>query len=463
MKRTDPSHAERIGEVLAGRYRVKRFLGGGGMGAVFEAHHISLNRRFAVKFLRARYGSNPDMVARFRAEARVAGGIEADNVVAVVDEGEAADGIPYLVMEYLEGETLAGLMERHGSLPVPRAAGAIAQACRGVACAHEAGVIHRDIKPANLFVTRRGDGTDLIKVLDFGVAKLKGELAEGAPVTKTGSVLGTSHYLAPEQARGEKSVTPQTDVYALGVTLYEALSGRRPHPGESHNQIIYHILTNPPEPLSEHRPELPDELVAIVRRAMAFEPEDRYASPAQLADALEPHASLRGERAGSTATGDDTLSDQDNDERRWAADSDVANSGTGVTAELKKRATGQRSSLYLPAGIALGLLVLAYAASGWFSPNRAGEAASTAESLHPPEAQDGARVVLSAGIAPSPVASAMVPPGVGSASPPLADRDAGSTHAPASSEPARAAPAVPSRFPVPSKPSVTFERDNPYR
>jgi eukaryotic-like serine/threonine-protein kinase len=443
MKQEDADRRARSGEVLAGRYRIGRFLGGGGMGDVFEARHASLNRRFAVKFLHQRYCSRPDMVARFRAEARVAGGLEADNVVAVVDDGEAEDGTPYFVMEYLEGESLAELMARLGPLPVPRAAAAIVQACRGVAFAHEAGVIHRDIKPANLFVARRGDGSDLIKVLDFGVAKLKGQLAEGAPVTKTGSVMGTSHYLAPEQARGEKSVTPRTDVYALGVTLYEALSGHRPHPGESHNQIIYHILTKPYVSLSELRPELPTGLVNIVGRAMAFAAEDRYASTTELAEALEPHCALRGSGAGAATTQGDTLSDDD----PWRTT--AATAGTGVTAEVKTRHRKRSLPLYFLLGIALGTLVLAYAASGWFSPRGAAAEAASAT---------GSSDRVGAG----------APPATTSATPlekvePAPTTSALKTPEPAASEPARVAPVVQPRIPAPSKAPVTFERDNPYR
>ncbi len=291
MKGTAPT-TSRVGELLAEKYRVTRFLGEGGMGAVYEAQHTVVGRRFAVKYLHAELAKEPESLERFRREARTAGALENENIVSVVDFGTATDGVPYLVMELLVGEDLAGLLRREGPLPVVRAVNVIIQACRGLDAAHAAGIIHRDLKPENLFVCRRGDGTDLVKILDFGIAKLSqaGALGPLTPVTRSGATLGTPFYMPPEQARGAKVIDARADIYSLGVILFEALSGARPHPGESYNEILYHILTKPPVAIESKRPGLHADLVALIHRAIAFEPADRPPSAAELARALSVHA-----------------------------------------------------------------------------------------------------------------------------------------------------------------------------
>ncbi|MES1207003.1 MAG: serine/threonine-protein kinase, partial [Pseudomonadota bacterium] len=224
----------RVGEIVGGKYRIVRLLAKGGMGVVYEAQHTVVRRRFAIKFLRRELAERRDILTRFQREAEAAGALENENVTAAVDFGVAEDGTPYILMEYLVGESLAALMERQGRLPVARATDLVIQACAGVAAAHAAGIVHRDLKPHNLFVCRRHDGTDLLKVLDFGVAKLQ-VAEEASAATRTGMVLGTAAYMSPEQARGERMVDGKTDVYALGAILYEMLSRKRPHPGDSQN------------------------------------------------------------------------------------------------------------------------------------------------------------------------------------------------------------------------------------
>jgi serine/threonine-protein kinase len=192
-------------------------------------------------------------------------------------------------MEYLVGESLADLLAREGRLPVARAAELMAQACRGVGAAHAAGIVHRDLKPHNLFVCRRQDGTDFVKVLDFGVAKLQAA-DEASAATRTGTVIGTAAYMAPEQARGEKVVDSRADVYALGAILYELLSLRKPHPGGSQNAILHHIATQPPIPLEAIESELPGDLTDVVGHAISSDPAARPASVEALAAAIAPFA-----------------------------------------------------------------------------------------------------------------------------------------------------------------------------
>ena len=281
---TEPNRLE---ELVGGKYRIVRFMASGGMGSVYEAQHTVVRRRFAVKFLHRELALRRELLTRFQREAEAAGALESENVAAAVDFGIAVDGAPYIVLEYLVGESLEHLLEREEKLPVQRATNLLQQACRGVQAAHAAGIVHRDLKPHNLFVCRREDGTDLVKVLDFGVAKLE-MVEQGVAATRTGTVLGTPSYMSPEQARGEKHIDVHSDVHALGAILYELLSGKKPHPGDSHNAILHHIATQPALPLAAAAPDLPPELIAVVERALAPDQTARFASADALAQALAP-------------------------------------------------------------------------------------------------------------------------------------------------------------------------------
>ena len=281
--------ASPIADLVGGKYRIVRLIARGGMGVVYEAQHTVVRRRFAIKFLRRDLAERRDILARFQREAETAGALENENVTASVDFGISDDGTPYIVMEYLVGESVAALLAREGRLPVHRAADLVAQACRGVEAAHAAGIVHRDLKPQNLFVSRREDGTDLLKVLDFGVAKLQA-IDDATAATGTGILLGTAAYMSPEQARGEKMVDRRADVYALGAILYELVSRRKPHPGDSQNAILHHIATHPAVPLDSVQRDLPAELVEAVGRALASDPAARPPSAGALAQELAPFA-----------------------------------------------------------------------------------------------------------------------------------------------------------------------------
>jgi len=293
---TDPgSAASRIGEVLGTKYRVLRYLGEGGMSTVYEAQHAVVGRRFAVKFLHADLAGQDEVLERFHREARAAGSLDSENIASVVDFGHADDGAPYIVMELLLGEDLAKVLAREGPLPVARAVNLVIQACRGLDAAHAAGIVHRDLKPENLFICRRGDGSDLLKIVDFGIAKLARAGTETPPasLTRTGSTMGTPLYMPPEQARGEKELDHRADIYALGVILYEALAGQRPHPGETYNAILYHVLTQPVAPLQTLRPDVPADLATVVHQALSPQPSDRPQTVMELARALSRHAGRR--------------------------------------------------------------------------------------------------------------------------------------------------------------------------
>ncbi|HEX2673509.1 MAG TPA: serine/threonine-protein kinase [Polyangiaceae bacterium] len=283
------SAESRVGQVIADKYRVVRLLGRGGMGEVYEARHVVVGRRFALKFLHQHLARGRDSLSRFLREAQAAGALDSEHVAAVLDFDTSADGSPFLVMEYLAGESLATLLKREGPLPVPRATAILLQVCSGLEVAHRAGIVHRDLKPDNLFVTRQANGAELIKILDFGIAKLTEPSSDGA-ITSSGAILGTPFYMAPEQARGEKAVDFRADIYALGVMAYELLSGKKPHPGDGYNAILAHILTQPVTPLATLRPGLDPSLVAVIERALASESTRRQSSIAELGKELSRYA-----------------------------------------------------------------------------------------------------------------------------------------------------------------------------
>ncbi len=283
------SQTTRVGELVGDKYRILRLIAEGGMGVVYEAQHAVVKRRFAVKFLRPDLADRRDLLTRFHREAQAAGALESENIAAAIDFGILADGTPYLVMEHLVGESLGSLLAREGCLSVWRAVDICLQACRGMMAAHAAGIVHRDLKPENLFLCRREDGTDLVKVLDFGIAKLE-QVELNSAATRTGTILGTPAYMSPEQARGDKSIDHRTDVYGLAAILFEMLSGKPPHPGDSHNAVLHHIATQPALSLHAVQPDLPGVLVDAVERALSCDRNQRHASVEALELELAPFA-----------------------------------------------------------------------------------------------------------------------------------------------------------------------------
>jgi eukaryotic-like serine/threonine-protein kinase len=262
--------------VAGERYRIERRLGGGGMASVHVGRDTELDRAVAVKLLADNLAGDTEVRERFVREAQVAARLAHPNVVAVYDAGEE-DGRPYIVMEYVEGETLADTLRRRGPLPPEEAVELVAQACAGLEHAHAAGLVHRDVKPQNLLL--RADGT--LKVADFGIARA----TEGTRLTQAGTILGTAAYLAPEQAAGEE-VGPPADVYALGAILYELLAGRPPYQLDSLAELARRQAGEPVPPVRDLASQVPAELEDVVMRALARLPEYRPRSAGQLAREL---------------------------------------------------------------------------------------------------------------------------------------------------------------------------------
>jgi len=274
-----------IGQVIDDRYRILRVIGLGGMGVVYEAEATRLGRRCAVKVLLPEYTRNENAVARFAREAQVAARVKHPNVVEIFDTGTTQDGLGYIAMELLEGETLDSTLDRDGPLPWPRAQRIILQICRALAAAHAEGIVHRDMKLENCFLCSRGGDAHFIKVLDFGIAKLT--TPEAGRLTVTNSVIGTYSYMAYEQICGEE-VDHRADVWATGVILYELLTGHLPFNGNNPGQIWRAITENDPAPMRSLAPQagIPEALEPIVRRAMARSLADRYPSIQAFARAI---------------------------------------------------------------------------------------------------------------------------------------------------------------------------------
>ncbi|MEP7053128.1 MAG: protein kinase [Pseudomonadota bacterium] len=283
------------GELLAGRYRIGKMIGQGGMGTVYEAVREDLgNMRVAIKILHDSVSSNRQLVARFRREAETVALLSHPNIVRVIDFHDHGGEPAFLVMEWLDGLSLGQVLQRQGPMTVARTASVACQVLAALSAAHRANVVHRDLKPDNIFLTRMSGQGEIVKLLDFGVAKLLA--ASGSPkLTETGVVLGTPPYMAPEHARGAE-VDLRSDVYAVGCVMYEALTAHAPFAAENYNALLFAIQEGCPVPLEERRPELDPELVRIIRKAMAVKPDQRFQSAQELAEALQPwlNAGLSG-------------------------------------------------------------------------------------------------------------------------------------------------------------------------
>ncbi len=278
-----------IGDIVAGKYRVERVLGSGGMGVVVAATHLELDQLVALKFILPQALAGAGNVERFMREARAAVRLKSEHVARVYDVGRDGEDRPFMVLELLEGMDLAKLSKQKGSLPVADAVEYLLQACEALVEAHAAGIVHRDLKPQNLFVTRRLNGTPLVKVLDFGIAKAIGPLAAGQlSLTDSAAIIGSPLYMAPEQMRSARTAEVRSDIWALGVILFELLGGQLPFDGETVTEVCIRVVNEQPAELLALRPALDPALVAIVMRCLAKDPEARFHNVSALAAALEP-------------------------------------------------------------------------------------------------------------------------------------------------------------------------------
>ncbi len=281
------------GSLVGGKYLVERVIGEGGLGAVVAAKHMHLDQMVAIKYLHAHVLESQNVVERFAREARLAGKIQSEHVARVHDVGKLDDGSPYMVMEFLEGRSLANVLD-DGPLPVDQAIDCILQACEALAEAHALGIVHRDLKPANLFLARRPGGAMILKLLDFGISKmpdtLQGSSWNRKKLTSATDKFGTPDYMSPEQLNATASVDARADIWALGVVLYELLTGKRPFHGDSLPLLFAAIVAQTPAPMLAARPDLPPGLCDLVVRCLAKERDDRFRNVGELVQELAAFA-----------------------------------------------------------------------------------------------------------------------------------------------------------------------------
>src|SRR5688572_2437323 len=278
MATVEPPTADDLppGTRLAGRYLLKERIGSGGMAQVYRGEHTTIARQVAIKVLAAAYSKHPATVVRFLQEARAASQVAHENIVEVTDFGETERGQPFIVMEFLEGESLAATMIAEGPFDWARTQPMLLQILAALQAAHERRVVHRDMKPGNCFRISRMGSNDFIKVLDFGIAKVLREDGTGITLTQQGTVMGTPDYMAPEQCRGTK-VDARSDIYAVGVMTYEMLTGKLPFVADEIVDVMHMHVFDPPPPMREIAQgiDVPPRVEAIVRKALAKEPDDR--------------------------------------------------------------------------------------------------------------------------------------------------------------------------------------------
>jgi len=293
-----------IGRVIHGRYRVKRLLGEGGMGGVYEGEHLEIGKRVAIKIVHALHARDPQIAARIKQEARSTGAIESEHIVQVFDAGEDDELGLFLVMEMLKGEDLAKLLLRRARVSPMAAATIIVQAAQGLARAHAAGIVHRDLKPANIFISTRDDGSSLVKLVDFGIAKLvrdanQANQGSGAGITRMGMVIGTPQYMSPEQAQGLLTVDHRTDIYSLGAVLFEAIVGASPYREmPTYEQTILQIMTRPAPRISSVVHDVHPDLDQLCADMMAHDanarPRDMSGQARAQVDAVLARSGLSG-------------------------------------------------------------------------------------------------------------------------------------------------------------------------
>lgn len=439
------------GEILDGKYRVERVLGVGGMGIVVAATHVALNQRVAIKFLLPAAVGNAQIIERFAREARAAVQIQSEHVARVIDVGTLPTGSPYMVMEFLEGTDLAEAVEKGGAMPIARAVSYVLQACEALAEAHALGIVHRDLKPANLFLARRAGRDSIVKVLDFGISKMKEKGPSG--LTQTSAVMGSPYYMAPEQMMSSKDVDARSDIWALGIILYELLAGAPPFVAETMAEIVYMVTQRDPPPLESKRPDVPAELAQVIARCLSREPAQRYVNVAKLAAALAPFGPPRSdisvERIARVlgASVPPSGGEPNPPHRMQATASTWANSQVGMRRPSKAPVV-----IALAAGACLlvlgtGILWRALRPRDT-APVTAPSVASALPSSPPPNSSTGPAPSVAAELAPLPEPSAGPPPAASASASALVtlQTQPGRPHAP---QPARSMPPAASPPPPP--------------
>jgi serine/threonine-protein kinase len=437
----------RPGDVLAGKYRVERVLGAGGMGVVVAAMHLQLDERVAIKFLLPQALQNPEAIARFDREARAAVKIKSEHVARVSDVGRLDSGAPYMVMEYLEGGDLGAWLRQRGPLPLEQAVEFVLQACEAIAEAHALGIVHRDLKPANLFCVRRADGLLSVKVLDFGISKVGGQSFGAGDMTRTSAVVGSPFYMSPEQMQSSKGVDVRTDIWSLGVILFELTTGRLPFDAEAVTELAIKIATEPAPPVRAFRGDLPAAFEQTIARCLEKDRARRFQTVGELAVALgdfgPPRARASVDRTLRTLGFSPNVTQPLPTRPSTPSQPQAGAVAPGTSASWGHTASRARNSTAAIAAVAVGALVV-LAGVGVFVAARFGPSAAS----HAPGASTPAAVTLDPPPATSPAAPA-------AASPPAEPADLPSavpSAAPAAS-PSAPPPSHPVALPGPTGPA----------
>ncbi len=365
-----------VGTTVAGKYRIDRIIGKGGMGAVFQAANLAIGKRVALKFLDHEAARNREACQRFQREAEAAGMAESAHIVQIFDSGVTDSGLPFLVMELLTGEDLRARLRREGRLSVPAALQIVSQVLRALHCAHEAGIVHRDLKPDNVFLCARDDNPSFVKIVDFGISKVaRARVAD--TLTRRGTVLGTAFYMSPEQAQSFADIDGRTDLFSVGAILFEMLTGQPPHVAPTYEAVLIAICTHDAVDVRTRAPEVPAAVASLVKRALERERDLRFQSAREFLSAI---AALEGALA--------------QDGSAWATPS--SNSKPAVLARGKRYGT-------LVAGIVATLA--GFTLTAYFVARSADSATVSQEATRPPP-----MAAISA-VSSAPIAPVVVPLG----------------------------------------------------
>jgi serine/threonine protein kinase len=365
LKSANPS-GDLIGQVIADRYHVTKKLGEGGMGAVYLAEHVKMGRKSAIKVMSASMSHDPDAVSRFNREANNASRIQHPNICAIYDFGETPDGLIYLAMEFIEGDSLNGILKKSGPMSLQRATHILSQTASALKLAHDAGIVHRDLKPDNIMIAQQS-GKDLVKVVDFGIAKAVGGDESGQKVTKTGLVVGTPEYMSPEQLSGDK-LDGRSDLYSLALVYYRMITGTLPFQAETSQETMIKRLTDDPMPLRQALPtgNFPPSLQAVMDRALARYASERYPDAVQFSDDVQKAI------AGFAPEGGATMIVGASDMKTMVAGAAPASStvpktriSTAAEKEGRTPSGGQPAKKSPVMAIAAGVVVLALAGGGY--------------------------------------------------------------------------------------------------
>lgn len=466
-----PTIPFQTGDLIANKYRVDRILGAGGMGVVVAATHVDLERPVAVKLIREELATDPGVVERLMLEARAAAKIKSDHVGRVLDVGKLENGVPYIVMEFLEGMDLCQMLEETGPLPIKDAVDFVLQACEALSEAHLANIVHRDLKPENLFVSRLPDGSPHIKVLDFGISKQLGDSSR-RQLTNPSSAVGSPQYMAPEQMQA-RDVDLRVDIWALGAILYELITNHPAFEGSSLPEVCIKVMGEEPPALSVYVPQVPDALQAVVTRCLTKDPNQRYAGIGDLVHDLAPFGSERSTQSRNRIAGvlagpnSSFTAAKDVRSRLGSGATAVASTpGGGVSVSVSKtsawtpgQTTPGRAVPKWPVYLGMVGVLIACAAIWMFTQNAkevdaaaaAASAASRVQGAAPLEAGLGARPQATSVAA----TEASVAPAAAASSPPVVSPALSSAPPVAAERPVRPAPKNPGAKKVAPKPTQT--------